>query len=312
MKRILSTIGVLCIVGGLYAFPMALSEKQVKEESIQNAEEKACEIYITIEGQPEKIPLESYITGVVAAEMPVSFHEEALKAQAIAARTYALKTTKFGEIPIAPTVARQVYYDEKKRKSNWKSDFLGNEKKIVEAVEETKGQVLLYNNELITAMFHSTSNGKTESARGYSGNELAYLQSVASVSDQASPKYAATREWTLAQWNAIWGFTWQASDFQRVQLALNASGRVEKLLLGEKSWTGREVRTLLQLPSNDFKISYNSKEKKVQVTTKGYGHGVGMSQYGADAMASDGKKASEILHYYYQQIEIKKIDACLK
>lgn len=311
MKKLIITIGVLCMVGVLYALPVAFSEKQVKE-SAKKSEDKVCEIYIEIEGQSEKIPLESYITGVVAAEMPVTFHKEALKAQAIAARTYALKTTNFGEKPIAPTVARQVYYDETKRKSNWKADFLGNEKKIVEAVEETKGQVLLYNNELITAMFHSTSNGKTESAYGYSGNELAYLQSVASMSDQSSPKFATMREWSLDEWNAIWGIKWQSSDFKSVQLTLNASGRVEKLQLGKNSWTGREVRTLLQLPSNDFKISYDESAQKVQVTTKGYGHGVGMSQYGADAMASEGKSASEILHYYYQQIEIKKIDACLK
>ncbi|MFJ7952341.1 stage II sporulation protein D [Lysinibacillus sp. NPDC096418] len=311
MKKWIMTVGVFCLVGALYALPVALGEKQ-GEEIPKKDKEDNCEIMIEVEGQPEKIPLETYITGVVAAEMPVSFHKEALKAQAIAARTYALKTTNYGEKAIAPTVARQVYYDETQRKSNWDSDFLGNEKKIVEAIEETKGQVLLYNNELITAMFHSTSNGKTESAYGYSGNELAYLQSVASMSDQMSPKFAAMQEWTLDEWNALWDIKWQPIDFNRVKLALNASGRVEKLQLGNRVWAGREVRTLLQLPSTDFKLTFDMNTQKVQVLTKGYGHGVGMSQYGAEAMASEGKTAKEILHYYYQQIEIKKIDACLK
>ena len=187
MKKWLMTIGVFCVVGALYALPVAFGEKQ-REESPQKVKDADCEIFIEVEGHPEKIPLETYITGVVAAEMPVSFHKEALKAQAIAARTYALKTTNYGEKAIAPTVARQVYYDETKRKSNWNSDFPGNEKKIVEAIEETKGQVLLYQDALITAMFHSTSNGKTESAYGYSGNELAYLQSVTSMSDRVIPK----------------------------------------------------------------------------------------------------------------------------
>ncbi|WP_246494285.1 hypothetical protein [Lysinibacillus agricola] len=82
--------------------------------------------------------------------------------------------------------------------------------------------------------------------------------------------------------------------------------------LGKNVWSGREIRTLLQIPSTDFKISYDATTKNVQVSTKGYGHGVGMSQYGAEAMASDGKTAAEILHYYYQDIEIKTIDACLK
>ncbi|MEA0553997.1 stage II sporulation protein D [Lysinibacillus irui] len=276
------------------------------------SDDNACEIFIEVEGQKEKIPLETYITGVVAAEMPVSFKKEALKAQAIAARTYALKTTNYGKTAIAPTVARQVFYDEEQRKANWASNFLGNEKKIVEAINETKGQVLLYNNELITAMFHSTSNGKTESAYGYSGNNVPYLQSVASVSDQASPKFTAEQEWTLAQWNKLWPVQWQASDFNRVQLFYNDSGRVDRLQLGNNVWTGREVRTILGIPSTDFTINYNNTTRKVHVKTQGYGHGVGMSQYGAEAMANEGKTAAEILHYYYQDIEIKKIDACLK
>ncbi|WP_312504962.1 stage II sporulation protein D [Lysinibacillus sp.] len=276
------------------------------------SDDNACEIFIEVEGQKEKIPLETYITGVVAAEMPVSFKKEALKAQAIAARTYALKTTNYGKIAIAPTVARQVFYDEEQRKANWASNFLGNEKKIVEAINETKGQVLLYNNELITAMFHSTSNGKTESAYGYSGNNVPYLQSVASVTDQDSPKFTAEQEWTLAQWNKLWPVQWQASDFNRVQLFYNDSGRVDRLQLGNNVWTGREVRTILGIPSTDFTINYNNTTRKVHVKTQGYGHGVGMSQYGAEAMANEGKTAAEILHYYYQDIEIKKIDACLK
>ncbi|KOY83915.1 stage II sporulation protein D [Lysinibacillus macroides] len=310
MKKWMISIAVICLMGALYMLPVAFSERQ--EDITLKKGENSCEILIEVEGQQDKIPLETYITGVVAAEMPVSFHKEALKAQAIAARTYALKTTNYGEKAIAPTVARQVFYDEKQRKTNWASNFLGNEKKIVEAINETKGQVLLYHNELITAMFHSTSNGKTESAYGYSGNEIPYLQSVASIADQASPKFEAQQEWTLAQWNSLWPVQWQPSDFNRIQLFYNESGRVERLQLGNNVWTGREVRTLLGIPSTDFTMNYDASTKKVRVNTQGYGHGVGMSQYGAEAMANEGKTADEILHYYYQDIEIKKIDACLK
>lgn len=312
MKKWMISIGVLCLMGVLYMLPVVgLSERR---EAVKppTSDENACEIFIEVEGQKEKIPLETYITGVVAAEMPVSFKKEALKAQAIAARTYALKTTNYGKTAIAPTVARQVFYNEEQRKANWASNFLGNEKKIVEAINETKGQVLLYNNELITAMFHSTSNGKTESAYGYSGNNVPYLQSVASISDQASPKFDAEQEWTLAQWNKLWPVKWQPSDFNRIQLFYNDSGRVERLQLGNNVWTGREVRTILGIPSTDFTIIFDTNTRKVHVKTQGYGHGVGMSQYGAEAMANEGKTAAEILHYYYQDIEIKKIDACLK
>ena len=305
------SVGIICLIGSLYLLPVAFSERRATEESVQTTD-NACEIFIEVEGQQEKIPLETYVTGVVAAEMPVSFKKEALKAQAIAARTYALKSTNYGREAIAPTVARQVFYNKEQRKANWTSNFPGNEKKIVEAINETKGQVLLYNNQLITAMFHSTSNGKTESAYGYSGNDLPYLQSVASMSDQSSPKYSAVKEWTLAEWNTIWPDKWQVSDFSRIQYFFNDSGRVERLQLGKNVWSGREVRTLLQIPSTDFNISYDTNTGKIQVSTKGYGHGVGMSQYGAEAMASEGKTADEILHYYYQDIEIKKIDACLK
>ncbi|MGE7911068.1 stage II sporulation protein D [Lysinibacillus xylanilyticus] len=312
MKKWIMSIGIICLIGALYMLPVALGERLTVKEDSPATTEQACEIFIEVEGQQEKIPLETYITGVVAAEMPVSFKKEALKAQAIAARTYALQSTNYGKISIAPTVARQVFYNKEQRKENWTSNFPGNEKKIVEAINETKGQVLLYNNELITAMFHSTSNGKTESAYDFSGNEVPYLQSVASNSDLSSPKFSAMKEWTLAEWNSLWPVKWQVSDFNRVQLFLNDSGRVERLQLGGNVWSGREVRTLLEIPSTDFKIVYNSTAGKVQVSTKGYGHGVGMSQYGAEAMASDGKTADEILHYYYQDIEIKKIDACLK
>jgi len=174
MKKWMISIGVLCLLGALYVLPvLGLSERR-EEVQPPTADEKACELFIEVEGQKEKIPLETYITGVVAAEMPVSFKKEALKAQAIAARTYALKTTNYGKKAIAPTVAKQVFYDESQRKANWASNFLGNEKKIVEAINETKGQVLLYNNDLITAMFHSTSNGQTESAYGYRGNTIPY------------------------------------------------------------------------------------------------------------------------------------------
>ena len=305
------SVGIICLIGTLYVLPVAFSERRSTEESVQTMD-NACEIFIEVEGQPKKIPLETYVTGVVAAEMPVSFKKEALKAQAIAARTYALKSTNYGREAIAPTVARQVFYNKEQRKANWTSNFPGNEKKIVEAINETKGQVLLFDNQLITAMFHSTSNGKTESAYGYSGNDLPYLQSVASMSDQSSPKFSAVKEWTLAEWNTIWPDKWQVSDFSRIQYFFNDTGRVERLQLGKNVWSGREVRTLLQIPSTDFKISYDTNTGKIQVSTKGYGHGVGMSQYGAEAMASEGKTADEILHYYYQDIEIKKIDACLK
>ncbi|MEG0259723.1 MAG: stage II sporulation protein D [Lysinibacillus sp.] len=286
----------------MYALPLyGYSEKN---ESVPKAAvEQKCEVFIQVEGQKEKIPLEMYIKGVVSAEMPASFHKEALKAQAIAARTYALKTTNYGRTAIAPTVARQVFIDESTKKY---------EKKIVNAVEKTAGQVLMYDGELITAMFHSTSNGKTESAFEYGGHASPYLLSVSSDADRTSPKYSAISEWTLAEWNNKWQFQWTLADFKKMQIVKNESGRVKTLRLNGNEWAGRDIRTMLDLRSTDFTIAYDANSQKVLVTTKGYGHGVGMSQYGAEAMAVDGTKAEEILKHYYQNVQLKQMDACLK
>ncbi|MFC5557565.1 stage II sporulation protein D [Ureibacillus thermophilus] len=263
-----------------------------------------CNIFIRITGQEDSIPLEEYVVGVVAAEMPASFHLEALKAQAIAARTYVLKSTNYGQTPIEPTVLRQVFYDEDTRKSNWQATFEENEGKIREAVESTKGEVLKYNGELITAMFHSMSNGRTESAKNYSGVDLPYLQSVVSA-DFQTENYVVKKKWTLDEWNRLLKVNMTLDDIKKIRTKLNNTGRVEKVIFGTNEWTGREFRDLLDLRSTDFTIAVVN--NKIEITTEGYGHGVGMSQYGADAMAKQGRTAHQILAHYYKDTTIEKM-----
>ncbi|CAM5192054.1 Stage II sporulation protein D OS=Ureibacillus acetophenoni OX=614649 GN=SAMN05877842_10181 PE=4 SV=1 [Ureibacillus acetophenoni] len=294
----------------LVLFIMPLLFRSPIQTSTSNTEgnpsnDKKCEINIKVAEVDVPVSLEDYVIGVVAAEMPAKFHPEALKAQAIAARTYVLKSTNYGEIEIEPTVARQVYYDQTVRQNNWQSDFEENEQKIREAVKSTEGEVIVYNNELITAMFHSMSNGMTESAKNYSGNDLPYLQPVASTDFQYATNYEVTKTFTIDEWNKRLGVNSTLSQVKQLKLKRNDTGRVDTVTLQDKVWTGRDFRNLLDLRSTDFSISVNG--ETIIVTTEGFGHGVGMSQYGADALANQGSTAYEILDHYYKNTKIEKI-----
>ena len=292
MKKWLIFIG--CIV--LFGVPFSIKpdDEQVVPSKVK---EDFCEVFITVEGQ--SIPLETYIVGVVAAEMPASFQLEALKAQAIAARTYALKKTEFGQVPIQTTTAHQVYETKEERAEKWQAVSTEYETKIEQAVRETEGLIATYEGELITAMFHSASSGKTESATNYSGNSLPYLQSVAS--SEKVEKQQQT--YTVHELNKQLGSTFTLKDYAQVKIRRNDSGRVETLQIVQQTWSGRTFRELLGLRSTQFILLV--KGEKIVIETEGYGHGVGMSQYGANEMASQGIGAAEIMKHYYQGINIE-------
>ncbi|MET1014892.1 MAG: stage II sporulation protein D [Paenisporosarcina sp.] len=302
MRYLAIIIACLC----LFLLPLQLIKKNsTSPEHKPHSTTAACAISIQVEGRSKPLELEEYIVGVVSAEMPSSFHVEALKAQAIAARTFALKTTNYGATPIKPTVSHQAFIPKEKQVNN---------EMVKKAVKETSSQVLTYQNQLITAMFFSTSNGATESAENYSGFEIPYLTSTDSSGDSISPKFQQQQTFTLSEWNKAFGFVWSAEQLEAIVLQENESNRIQSMTTGQHKWTGREVRDILKLPSTDFDISIE--EEVITVSTKGYGHGVGMSQYGANAMANEGKKAEDILRHYYQKTEIKNFQtlhsACLK
>lgn len=302
----------------LFLFPLLVNKESPRlQTGDSEAEIELCPFLITVEGVDKPIPLEEYVKGVVAAEMPVSFHEEALKAQALAARTYALRTTKKGEQSIAKDVSAQVYYTEAERKKNWGKEFSKNEKKIDAAVQATAGEVILHDDELISAMFFSTSNGQTETAKNYSGSDIPYLQSVPSSGEEnLTPAYKEETKISLEKWNEAFGTNWDADMFQSLQLIRNSSGRVQKILTDGFEKEGREVRKLLGLRSTDFNIAFDITNELVLVNTVGYGHGVGMSQYGAEALAQENSSAHDIIAHYYTGTTVKKIlindSACLK
>lgn len=300
----------------LFFIPILMKTTPVEPEK-NVAMEEPCAITITVEGVDKPLPLEEYVIGVVAGEMPIDFHDEALRAQAIAARTYVLRNTDGGKKPIEATVSAQVYKTAAERKERWGKKFKQNEKKLREIVETTAGDTIVYGDEMITAMFFSTSNGKTETAQNYSGNPIPYLQSVESPGEEVVAAEVERRiEMPIMKWNEALGSNWKADRFKSLKLVRNQTGRVQKAVSTEFEMDGREMREALGLASTDFNIAYDVTNEIVIITTKGYGHGVGMSQYGAEAFAQKGWTAENILTYYYSGTTIKKFEAdeseCLK
>lgn len=303
---------ILCI--GLLFLPFLLMKEKHDTKLAPEAEEKLeidCPILIEVKGVKEKIPLETYVLGVVAAEMPISFHEEALKAQSIAARTYVLRETNYGRKSIDKTVQKQVYATVEERKKNWGASFEQYEEKLKKVIASTEGEVIVYKDQLITAMFFSSSNGQTESAENYSGNVIPYLVSVPSDAEELyAPTIKKQFEFTDKQWAKAFGIKWTSNIANTFKVTKTDTDRVKSIQMSGKTWTGREVRELLGLPSTDFTVTFQ--HDRVVVETIGYGHGVGMSQYGAEVLANDSVGAHDILLHYYKGTEIKSFSACLK
>lgn len=280
----------LIIVILLFIIPL-----QFRKEALPKTV-KECEISISITfaESNEAMPLESYLVGVLAGEMPASFELEALKAQAIAARTYAIHQTNYGANPILQTTAHQVYKEELDPKY---------EKKLKQAVKETENQILTYNGRPITAMFHAASNGQTETSENFSGTQVDYLVAVSSPEEHTD-----IETFTLAQVNQALQGSFTLTQIAQAKITRNSTNRVETITIGKRSWSGREFRELLKLKSTDFTITADS---AVYIRTKGYGHGVGMSQHGAEALATQGKSAEEIVGHYYPNTKLEQL-ACSK
>ena len=253
------------------------------------------------------IPFEKYIKGVVAGEMPATFELEALKAQAVASRSYAMyqmTATKDKEYDVLNTTANQVYLTDEQLKTNWKENYQEKINKINKAVQETSGEYLTYNNQVVNAMFFSTSVGKTENSEEVFVSKLPYLRSVDSKWDELSPVFNDTYTFNLKDFYAKLNLPYN----QKLTIEITqktSTGRIKKIKINNQEINGRDLSTKLSLRSNYFTITQNN--EKITITTKGFGHGVGMSQYGANGMAKEGYKYNQILKHYYQNTEIKKI-----
>lgn len=262
-------------------------------------------------GELVTLTLDDYIAGVVAAEMPASFELEALKAQAVAARTYAYRRIQRNDrAPEHPDAHFSTDHRSGQAWTSWDDlrqrwglvGYYTYRKKIEQAVESTKGEIALYNNEPILAVYHSTSGGRTENSENYWADSLPYLRSVDDPYGEHSPHHFTTASFSKNQFLSLMNSS-QGNNIRVVNRY--PSGRVKTFEVGDTWYSGREVRERLNLRSSWFTL--DEVNGTITFSVWGYGHGVGMSQYGADGMAKEGYDYREILQYYYRNIEIRRV-----
>jgi stage II sporulation protein D len=293
---------------------VAVPAQSEQGKTASTAPQPEVKVYRSEKQKTETIPLERYIEGVVAAEMPAEFELEALKAQALAARTYIVRRLaegKFEDVPqgaeVLDTVQHQKYLDDEELKAIWKENYDVKRERIRQAVKGTAGMIVTFEGKPIDATFFSTSNGFTENANEYWNQSIPYLRSVASPWDRESPKYQAVTEMSLADFEQKLGVSLDAQaistgTFYSV-IERTTGNRVGRVQIGNKVFTGKEVREKLGLNSTAFAMTL--KNNSLQITTQGYGHGVGMSQWGANGMAKEGKRAEQIIKYFYQGVSLE-------
>lgn len=253
-------------------------------------------------GSVINLNMTDYLIGVVSSEMPASFNLEALKAQSVLARTYALKAKQTGK-KLTDTVNTQSYIDIDQMKNKWGNSFNTYYNKIKNAVENTNGEYLSYNGNYIEALYHSTNNGKTESSLDVFGNYYPYLISVSSEYDKNASSYLRTISMPLDTISNKLGLSLNNDSVISI-LSYTDGGNIKEININGNNFSGKKVRELLGLRSADFDISIS--DNNVNITTRGYGHGVGMSQYGANGMANAGYGYKDILSHYYPGTTLTK------
>ncbi len=287
-------------------------------ELAEAGESLVVKVYFPESKEIQSIPLHEYLKGVVAAEMPADFETEALKAQMVAARTYTVRRMQQfvgpgkGGCPLNPEAdvcadfnTSQAYTTKQELASRLQSEAAADAlwKRLDLAETETSGLVLRYGGELIDPLYHAVSGRKTEDAAAYYNKSVPYLKSVSDAWGAYSPKLVKTQRLKPEAVAKMLGVK-EPSPVVKI-MEKTSSGRVKTIKVGEKSFTGREFREKLALSSTDFTVAQQNGE--LVITTYGDGHGVGMSQYGANGMAMEGKSYQEILKHYYTGIQISRI-----
>lgn len=283
-----------------------ITNTPIEEETPPISIPEINDTFVTVyrsNGTVISIELEEYVLGVVAAEMPAAFNMEALKAQSVAARTYALKAINEDRL-LTDNEKTQSFKDINELKVMWGNDFDTYYNKLKSAVNATKGLAIFYNNDYIEALYHSTSNGYTENAYEVFGHSYPYLNGVISSWDVNASSFLREISFSFEELEKILGIVFNKDTIVEI-LSRTESGRIERIRIDENYYTGIELRNLLGLRSADFDI--NIGDDRITITTRGYGHGVGMSQYGANGMGNNGFSYVEILKHYYPGTTIKTV-----
>jgi len=297
--------------------PLLMLLKYGRHVEPEAQEDRTVSVYIKKEDKVIEMKESQYLKEVVSAEMPASFEFEALKAQAVAARSYLRSRQNAYKISGTPAEHKgadmctdpthcKAWISEEERRESWGAEAGKNWDKISRAVDETKGEVITYNDEVISAVFHSTSSGKTESSKDVWGGERPYLVSVESPGDLLSPKYKSEKEMSLSEFEKTAKENIEGVDFSKGiigKIARSDAGGILTVEIGGVAVKGTVFRKIYDLRSTNVEINIDGKSVKFDVT--GFGHGVGMSQYGANYLAGQGKTYKEILQTYYTGVEIK-------
>ncbi|MGL4730208.1 MAG: stage II sporulation protein D [Clostridium sp.] len=332
-------LGVMFLLGSTYFIlgNQSGNEKNIESFQIENGDVKkstdkkeslvkdikidTVDVYITKQDKIVSVPIEEYIKGVISSEMPVNFELEALKAQAVAARTYTVAHTKkmgggckkANGADLCDTTHCQVYLSKDEKIKSWGVTGEKNWKKIEQAVNGTKGQVLSYEGELAKgAYYFSTSSGKTENSEDVFVNALPYLRSVESKGEEKAPRYKSVvtipyTEFVEKANNEYDANMVTANIKSQIKiLQRTEGGSIKAIKLGDVTISGPKFRTLYGLNSANFEMNYL--DTAMEIRCAGFGHGVGMSQWGANAMAKDGKKCADILKHYYTGIKLETIN----
>lgn len=306
----------------------SVSSENIEQEDGQNSnEEYNYEKYKTIKllhpetSQIEELNIDEYLYGVVASEMPASFEIEALKAQAVVARTYTIyqiinNSGKHENADMCDDFnCCQAWISKQERMEKWEIEEAENYwNKIVEAVDSTKGKIVAYNRQPINAFFHANSGGVTESSLNiWGGIDYPYLKSVETAGEEGYTQYASevilTKQELLDKLQTVHNdctIDFSAQDSIKI-LDYTTSGRVKIIKFGNKEIAGTEARTLLGLKSTNFTFKIEGDNITFSVT--GYGHGVGMSQTGADSLAKSGSNYEAIVKHFYTNVEIIEVNS---
>ena len=298
-------------------------EKNIKTEDMNPYYLKYQKIKLlhTETGEIEELDMNEYLYGVVSAEMPASYEKEALKAQAIVARTYTIyqamnNGSKHENADICDSYACcQAWMSKEERISKWNAEEAEtNWDKIVEAVDSTKGKIVTYDGKPINAFFHSNSGGITESSLNiWGGIDYPYLKSVETSGEEGYSQYSSDISLTKAELEEKmknkyndFSIDYTLEDAIKI-LEYTSSNRVKTIKIGNKEIAGTEARTILGLKSTNFTFKIDG--DKITFSVIGYGHGVGMSQTGADKLAKDGQNCEEIIKHFYTGVEIVEVNS---